>query len=156
MPETTIAPARGARLALLVGGVVAALFGIAILVWPTKAAVAVTALIAVYAVIGGIVYVFMGLTSRTLGAGGRIGHVLLGLLYVVAGVFAFTELQRSAAFLALFYPIAWLVQLCLLGAIPALMIVWMYRRPRELVVALSVTSFTSLGYGALLLWAFFG
>ncbi|MBN9187259.1 HdeD family acid-resistance protein [Microbacterium sp.] len=105
MPETTIAPARGARLALLVGGVVAALFGIAILVWPTKAAVAVTALIAVYAVIGGIVYVFMGLTSRTLGAGGRIGHVLLGLLYVVAGVFAFTELQRSAAFLALFLTI---------------------------------------------------
>lgn len=90
-------------------------------------------------------------------AGKRTLSVLIGrrgsqVLFTVFVVLAFVV----AAFLALFYPIAWLVQLCLLGAIPALMIVWMYRRPRELVVALSVTSFTSLGYGALLMWAFFG
>ncbi|MDQ1130656.1 1,4-dihydroxy-2-naphthoate polyprenyltransferase [Microbacterium sp. SORGH_AS_0888] len=61
-----------------------------------------------------------------------------------------------AAFLALFYPIAWLTMLALLGAGPAILIVWTYREPRELVVALSVTSLTSLAYGALLAWAFVG
>lgn len=61
-----------------------------------------------------------------------------------------------AAYLAVFYPIAWLVQLALLGALSAILIVWTYRLPRELVVALSVTSLTSLAYGALLLWAFVG
>jgi 1,4-dihydroxy-2-naphthoate octaprenyltransferase len=32
----------------------------------------------------------------------------------------------------------------------------MYRDPRELVVALGITSLTSLAYGALLMWAYFG
>jgi uncharacterized membrane protein HdeD (DUF308 family) len=102
---TTKSPARGARLALLVGGVAAVAFGASILVWPTKAAVAVTGIIAVYAVIAGIVYVLLGLFSRGLGAGGRIGHILLGILYVIAGIYAFSELHRSAAFLAIFLTI---------------------------------------------------
>ncbi len=61
-----------------------------------------------------------------------------------------------AGYLGLFYPIAWLALLGLLGALPAILIVWTYRLPRELVVALSVTSLTSLAYGAFLLWAFVG
>ena len=68
----------------------------------------------------------------------------------VAGAFGI------AAWLAFFYPIAWLTMLALLGAIPAIVIVWMAKHPRELIVALSVTSFTSLGFGALLMWAFAG
>lgn len=61
-----------------------------------------------------------------------------------------------AAFLALFYPIAWLALLALLAALPAVLIVWTYRDPRELVVALGLTSLTSLAYGAFLFWAFIG
>ena len=61
-----------------------------------------------------------------------------------------------ACFLALFYPIAWLTLLALLAAVPALLIVWTYRDPRELVVALGLTSLTSVAYGAFLLWAFVG
>ncbi|GAA3642692.1 1,4-dihydroxy-2-naphthoate polyprenyltransferase [Microbacterium awajiense] len=61
-----------------------------------------------------------------------------------------------AIFLALFYPIAWLTLLALLAALPAILIVWTYRHPRELVVALALTSLTSLGYGAFLAWAFVG
>ncbi|MFS0866187.1 HdeD family acid-resistance protein [Microbacterium sp. 179-B 1A2 NHS] len=116
MADTTIprTSAKGARLALIVGGVLAALFGIAILVWPTKAAVAVTALIAVYAVLAGIVYLGLAFVSKTMGVGGRIGHALLGVLYVVAGILAFTELQASAAFLAVFITlmvgILWIVE----------------------------------------------
>ncbi|MDY0908754.1 1,4-dihydroxy-2-naphthoate polyprenyltransferase [Microbacterium sp. CFBP9034] len=61
-----------------------------------------------------------------------------------------------AVFLALFYPIAWLTLLVLLAALPAILIVWTYRDPRELVVALGLTSLTSVAYGAFLLWAFVG
>lgn len=61
-----------------------------------------------------------------------------------------------AVFLALFYPIAWLTLLALLAALPAILIVWTYRDPRELVVALGLTSLTSVAYGAFLLWAFLG
>ncbi|MET0780377.1 MAG: 1,4-dihydroxy-2-naphthoate polyprenyltransferase [Microbacterium sp.] len=61
-----------------------------------------------------------------------------------------------AGFLALFYPIAWLTLLALLAALPAILIVWTYRLPRELVVALSLASLTSVAYGAFLMWAFIG
>jgi 1,4-dihydroxy-2-naphthoate octaprenyltransferase len=61
-----------------------------------------------------------------------------------------------SSYLALFYPIAWLTLLALLAALPAILIVWTYRLPRELIVALSLTSVTSLAYGAFLLWAFIG
>ena len=61
-----------------------------------------------------------------------------------------------AIFLALFYPIAWLTLLVLLAALPAILIVWTYRDPRELVVALGLTSLTSVAYGAMLFWAFVG
>jgi len=61
-----------------------------------------------------------------------------------------------AAYLALFYPIAWLALFALLGALPAILIVWTYRLPRELVVALTLTSLTSVAYGAFLMWAFIG
>ena len=61
-----------------------------------------------------------------------------------------------SSYLALFYPVAWLTLLALLAALPAVLIVWTYRLPRELVVALSLTSLTSVAYGAFLLWAFIG
>jgi len=61
-----------------------------------------------------------------------------------------------AAVLALLYPIAWLALLGLIPALAAVLIVWTYRDPRELVVALSVTSITSLAYAGFLYWAFTG
>ncbi|GAA1699976.1 1,4-dihydroxy-2-naphthoate polyprenyltransferase [Microbacterium sediminicola] len=61
-----------------------------------------------------------------------------------------------AAFLALFYPIAWIEALVLLAILPAILIVWTYRQPRELVIALALTSLSSLAYGAILFWAFLG
>ena len=63
-------------------------------------------------------------------------------------------LSQQAAFA--FYPIAWLTLLALLAGLPAILIVWTYRDPRELVVALGLTSLTSVAYGAFLMWAFIG
>ncbi|QAY60430.1 1,4-dihydroxy-2-naphthoate polyprenyltransferase [Microbacterium protaetiae] len=90
-------------------------------------------------------------------AGKKTLSVLIGkrgtqILFTICIVLAF----GIAALIAVFYVIAWLVMMALLGAIPALLIVWMYREPRELVTALSVTSLTSVAYGALLMWAFIG
>lgn len=105
---------KGARLALLIAGLAAVGFGIAVLVWPTKTAVALTGVIAFYAIIAGIAYAAIGVFSKNLGIGGRIGHVLLGVLYVVAGGYAFSSLQESAAFLAIFLTVLvgvmWLVE----------------------------------------------
>ncbi|MFB8385523.1 1,4-dihydroxy-2-naphthoate polyprenyltransferase [Microbacterium sp. NPDC055910] len=81
-----------------------------------------------------------------------IGRTATRVLFTVFVIAPFL----IAAFLALFYPIAWLSLLALLAALPAILIVWTYRDPRELVVALALTSLTSVGYGAFLMWAFLG
>lgn len=93
---------RGARLALLIGGLAAVGFGIAILGWPIKTAVALVGVIGAYAVIAGISSVVVGVLTKKLALGGRIGHVLLVTLYVIAGVYAFSSVQQSAVFPGLF------------------------------------------------------
>lgn len=85
----------------------------------------------------------------------RTLSVLIGrrATQIVFTVFALVPFVISA-WLALFYPAAWLTLLALLSALPAILIVWTYRVPRELVTALALTSLTSLGYSALLAWSF--
>ena len=61
-----------------------------------------------------------------------------------------------SSFLALLFPIAWLALMALLAALPAILIVWTYRRAQELVVALALTSLSSLLYAGALFWAFIG
>lgn len=90
-------------------------------------------------------------------AGKRTLSVLIGktatqVVYTVFVLAAFA----IACVLAQFYPIAWLTLLALLAAVPALLIVWLYRSPQELVLALALTSLTSVAYGAFLFWAFVG
>ncbi|MEO2119561.1 MAG: 1,4-dihydroxy-2-naphthoate polyprenyltransferase [Microbacterium sp.] len=90
-------------------------------------------------------------------AGKRTLSVLIGrratqVLYTVFVLVPF----GIAGYLAVFYPIAWLTAMALLLALPAILIVWTYRQPRELVIALALTSGTSLAFGAFLFWAFAG
>ncbi|MFF5624048.1 1,4-dihydroxy-2-naphthoate polyprenyltransferase [Microbacterium sp. LWH10-1.2] len=61
-----------------------------------------------------------------------------------------------STFLALLFPIAWIALLALLAALPALVIVWTYRKPGELVIALALTSLAALLYAGALFWAFVG
>lgn len=61
-----------------------------------------------------------------------------------------------AVVLALLFPIAWIALLALLAGLPAVAIVWTYRQPRELVIALALTSLTALLYAGILFWAFVG
>ncbi|MFN7241769.1 MAG: HdeD family acid-resistance protein [Dietzia cercidiphylli] len=101
--QSTLAQvSKTVRLALVIGGLIAIGFGIAVLLWPAKTAVAITGVLAVYAIIAGIVYASIGLLAKSHWTGSRVGHVLLGLLWVIAGAYAFASLQQSAAFLAIF------------------------------------------------------
>ncbi|MBU4465183.1 MAG: 1,4-dihydroxy-2-naphthoate polyprenyltransferase [Actinobacteria bacterium] len=88
--------------------------------------------------------------KRTLSV--RIGKRATQVLFTLFLVIPFA----IGVFLALFYPIAWLTLMALLTGIPAILIVWTFRQPRELVIALTLTSITSVAYGALLFWAFVG
>lgn len=96
----------GLRTALGVGGLVAVVLGALILFFPVKSgAVAmqiVAAVMAAYALISGLVYIGSAIFGRTLGGWARVGHIVLGLLYVAGGVIMFANLGSAAAVLALF------------------------------------------------------
>jgi uncharacterized membrane protein HdeD (DUF308 family) len=85
---------NGVRTALGLSGLVALVVGILILVWPGKTAVVVTAIIAIYAVVGGLVYLGLGIFSKSMGGWARIGHIVLGLIYIVAGIIASPTSRR--------------------------------------------------------------
>jgi len=89
--------------------------------------------------------------------GKRTLTVLIGRLptRIVYTVFLLVPFLLSSG-LALLYPIAWLALLALLAGLPAILIVWTYRQPKELVVALGLTSLTALAYAGALYWAFAG
>ncbi len=89
------------RVLLGIAGVVAAVVGVLILAWPDKSGMFVAAVLAVYAIIAGLVYAGVGLFARNLKGWSRVGHVLLGVLYVIAGIVVLTNLSTSTALLAL-------------------------------------------------------
>lgn len=93
---------NGIRTALGVGGVLAIIVGILVLVWPGKTAMVVAAIIAIYAIAAGLVYAGLGIFSKTKGGWARVGHIVLGVLFVIAGIVAFANLGGTTAWLALF------------------------------------------------------
>ncbi len=105
---------NGIRTALGIGGVVALIVGLLILIWPGKTAVVVTAMIAIYAIIGGLVYAGLGIFSKAMGGWGRVGHIVLGVLFILAGIIAFANLGLTAVTLAIFLGvlvgIMWIVE----------------------------------------------
>ena len=108
------AAVNGIRTALGLSGAIALIVGILILVWPGRTAIVLTAIIAVYAIVGGLVYAGLGIFSKTMGGWARVGHIVLGLIYVIAGIVAFFNLGMTTAWLALFLGILvgimWIVE----------------------------------------------
>lgn len=100
------------RVTLAVSGAIALIAGIVLLIWPLKTAVIVTGIIAAYLIIAGIVYVGLGIFSGKKGGWARLGHILLGILYIVAGIIAFTNLAAAtltlAAVTAIFLGVSWI------------------------------------------------
>ena len=108
------AAVNGIRTALGLSGAIALIVGILVLVWPGKTAVVVTGIIVVYAIIAGLVYAGLGIFSTTMSGWSRVGHIVLGLLYVAAGIIALTDLIAAtgwfALFLGLIVGIIWIVE----------------------------------------------
>lgn len=119
--------ANGVRLVLGLSGLVALIVGILVLVWPGHVATALIWILALYAIVGGLVYIGMGLFARAMGGWKRIGHIILGVLYVIAGILAFANTGQTklwlAVFIAIFVGIMWIIEgvvtLTNLGASPS-------------------------------------
>lgn len=105
---------NGIRTALGIGGVVAVVVGVLILVWPEKTAAVVAIIIALYLIAAGLVYAGLGIFSKTKGGWARVGHILLGLLFIIGGVLALFSPVIFAAwigvFLAILVGILWIVE----------------------------------------------
>jgi uncharacterized membrane protein HdeD (DUF308 family) len=102
------------RAALGVSGGISLVVGILILVWPQRTAEVAVGIIAAYAVLAGLVYAALGIFSRFLRGWGRAGHILLGALFVLGGVFALANLTAATAgfavFLGVLVGILWIVE----------------------------------------------
>lgn len=125
------AAVTGIRTALGVAGALAIIVGVLILAWPGRTAMIVTAIIAVYAVVAGLFYGAIGIFSSGRGGWARVGTVILGVLFLVAGLVAFANLAQTTTWLAGFLGI-------LVG------ILW---------IAEGVVSLTSLGDAASKVWS---
>jgi uncharacterized membrane protein HdeD (DUF308 family) len=107
-PETNLLQRAGdgVRTAFGVGGLIAIVLGLLIILFPGKTgAVAmqiVAAVMAAYALVVGVVYIGSAVFSRALGGWARTGHILLGVLYVIGGVVMMVNLGATAAVLAMF------------------------------------------------------
>lgn len=105
---------NGIRTAIGIGGVLAIIVGILILVWPGKTAAVVVAIIAIYAIVAGLAYAGLGVFSKTKGGWARVGHIVLGVLFIIAGVVALLNLASATAWFAVFFGlfvgIGWIIE----------------------------------------------
>lgn len=111
--STASSAVRALRIWLGVGGVIAIITGLVILVWPGVTAQVITLILAIYAVLGGLVYLALGFAAN-MGGWARVGHILAGLVFIAAGVLAFMNPAQSAVLLATivvtFIAIAWIFE----------------------------------------------
>lgn len=105
MSDVPAPPARSTSVlatTIGVGGFLAFVIGILILVWPGRTAMVVGALISVYAIVAGIIYFALGVFGSARRGWARVGAVALGVVFVAAGVVALFHLTRTTEWLAVF------------------------------------------------------
>lgn len=97
------------RTMLGLGGLLALVVGILILANPVKSGAAmmqiVAVIVSIYMIGSGAVYLGTSIFSKSLGGWARTGHILLGLLYLIAGVILMANLTATAVMLGLFLSI---------------------------------------------------
>ena len=101
------------RVSLAVSGALALIVGILLLVWPGKSAGVLTWILALFFLIAGLVNIAIGIFSGKGGGWARVGHIVLGLLYIVVSVVAFANIAATTAVLAvivgIFIGVGWIV-----------------------------------------------
>lgn len=108
----------GLRIAFGIAGLVAVVLGLFMLFAPATSAktavVVLAALIGIYAIVTGAIYLGTAVFSRAVKGWARTGHALLGLLYLVAGVIMMANLLTTGTFVALFIAISigvlWIIE----------------------------------------------
>ncbi|PWD51376.1 hypothetical protein C8046_12600 [Serinibacter arcticus] len=114
LAEASARALRILRIALGLAGVVTLLVGALILIWPGRTAVVGTAILAVYLIVVGLLYLAAAIFSQHRGAWARIGHLVLAALFVAGGISAFSNLQATTAVLAVFLAVLigvlWIVE----------------------------------------------
>jgi uncharacterized membrane protein HdeD (DUF308 family) len=98
--------ARSAWELLLFIGLVAAVLGVVVLVWPGKTLLVAGVLFGIYLVVSGIGYVFAAFGAHT-GAAMRVLMFLTGVVSLVLGFFCFRDRLESILLLALWIGIGW-------------------------------------------------
>lgn len=120
--ETIVIDGRKAtdviRTIMGVGGLVALVIGVLILINPVESGAVmmkfVAIVLAIYMVIAGIVFLGSMIFSKTMGGWRRVGNAVLGLLYLIAGIIIFGNLGATAAaltmVLSIFIGILWIFE----------------------------------------------
>lgn len=105
---------RTLRAGHIIGGAVALIVGLLMLIWPDKTAIAFTVVLAVYALVAGIVYIGIGIASKEMSGWSRAGQILAGVLFVVTAVIAFANPATSALTFAyvtvVFIGVSWIFE----------------------------------------------
>ena len=120
--ETIVIEGRKAtdviRTIMGVGGLVALVIGVLILINPVQSGAVmmkfVAIIFAIYMVIAGLVFLGSMIFSKTMGGWRRVGNAVLGLLYLIAGIIVFGNLGTTAAVLttvlSIFIGILWIFE----------------------------------------------
>ncbi|MCW2289423.1 uncharacterized membrane protein HdeD (DUF308 family) [Leucobacter luti] len=99
----------GIRTAFGVGGLIALVLGLLIIFNPAKSGAVAMQILAVvmaaYALVVGVVYLGSSIFSRSMGGWSRVGHILLGLLYVIGGIVMMLNIGAAGVVIALFLSI---------------------------------------------------
>jgi len=99
--SSTTSPAVGAvRTALGVSGALSLVIGLLVLLWPDRTAQVLVGIVSIYVIIAGLVNIGIGLFWRS--GWTRIGYIVLGVLFIVAGIFSFANLAETTAWFGIF------------------------------------------------------
>jgi uncharacterized membrane protein HdeD (DUF308 family) len=92
----------------LIGGVLAILLGIVLLIWPDSTLLVLAALLGIWLVVLGIVRIADAVTGRELGGASRGFVTLAGAIYIAAGIVVLSNLHASLKFIALLIGLIWI------------------------------------------------
>lgn len=102
------------RIGLGLSGLVMLAIGIAMVVAPKDTAQVLTVLLAIYLLVAGIAYLGTGVFARGISGGARALELLLGVLFVIAAIVAFSNVGATtlalAAFIGILVGVLWIIE----------------------------------------------
>lgn len=111
------------RVGFAVFGVLAAVAGIALLVWPARTIEVVAVILGVYLLVAGVIRAITGLATPGMSGGSRALAVVLGILYAVGGFFMVRNQTLAGLTLAVFVGVCvgimWIIEGVMALSVPS-------------------------------------